>query len=142
MYTFGRLGINLLNIKKYNVLENDIVIFCFGEIDCRNHVHKHITKDKTYEEVINEIVEKYFIAIKDNVCKYNNLKVYIYNVVPPIKYINVYKNHPFPYLGNDEERKKYYLYMNKKLKEYCNIYNYLFFDIYDNLCDKNGFLKI
>ena len=44
MYTFGKLGFNLLNIRNYGVKENDTVIFCFGEIDCRNHVHKHITE--------------------------------------------------------------------------------------------------
>lgn len=29
MYTFGRLCTQLLNIKHYNVNENDIVIFCY-----------------------------------------------------------------------------------------------------------------
>ena len=43
-YSFGRDGLSRNNIANscFNVNENDIVIFCFGEIDCRGHVHKHL----------------------------------------------------------------------------------------------------
>jgi hypothetical protein len=66
MHTFGRLGLKLLNIREYGVNENDIVIFCFGEIDCRNHVHKHASKKKTYKDVIDELVINYFDSINKN----------------------------------------------------------------------------
>lgn len=141
MYTFGRLGLNLLNIKKYNIQEKDTVIFCFGEIDCRNHVHKHITTTKSYKDIINEIVEKYFISILENVLPFPNIKTCVYNVVPPHRYIHEAPNHPFPFLGSDEERKQYYQYMNEKIREYCITYNLIYFDIYDQSCDSSGFLK-
>ena len=32
------------------------------------------------------------------------------------------------------------LFFNKKLKEKCIENNYIFFDVYNNYCDKNGFL--
>ena len=86
MYTFGRLGLKLLNIRKHGVKENDIVIFCFGEIDCRNHVHKHVNEKKTYKDVIDELVINYFDSIKKNKILYNNIKICVYNVVPPIRY--------------------------------------------------------
>ena len=35
----------------------------------------------------------------------------------------------------------YYRYMNQKIKEYCNTYHYFYFDIYDECCDEEGFLK-
>ena len=63
MYTFGKFGYDVLNIKKCGVHENDIVIFCFGEIDCRNHVHKHITSEYSYKDIINNIVNNYFNVI-------------------------------------------------------------------------------
>lgn len=141
MYTFGQLGLNLLNIKNYGVKENDVVIFCFGEIDCRNHVHKHITNDKSYKNVIDEVANSYFDAIKKNVSQYSNLKTCVYNVIPPTKGFYCGPTHPFPFLGTDEERKKYYTYMNEKLKELCKKNNYFYFDIYNESCDEEGFLK-
>lgn len=141
MFTFGRLGLDLLNIKDYAVEEDDVVIFCFGEIDCRNHVHKHITKEKSFENVIEEIVHSYFNAIRENVSQYNNLKTCVYNVVPPHRYRDEPKGHPFPFLGTDIERRKYYLYMNKLLRELCIENNYFYFDIYDESCDEEGFIK-
>ena len=119
MYTFGRLGLDLLNIKNYEVKENDVVIFCFGEIDCRNHVHKHITNDKSYKEVVNELANSYFNAIKMNVDQYIKLKTCVYNVIPPTKGFYCGPKHPYPFLGTDIERKKYYTYMNEKIKELC-----------------------
>lgn len=141
MYSFGRLGLKLLNIRKHGVKENDIVIFCFGEIDCRNHVHKHVSEKKTYKDVIHELVINYFDSINKNKILYNNIKICVYNVVPPHKYLKTKPNHPFPYLGSSEERKLYYNYMNSKIKELCKINNFIYFDIYKESCDEQGFLK-
>jgi len=141
MYTFGRLGLKLLNIKNYRVKENDTVIFCFGEIDCRNHVHKHVSETKTYKDVIDEIVINYFDSINKTKILYYNIKICVYNVVPPIRYRTESPNHPFPYLGSDEERKTYFNYMNSKIKELCKINNFIYFDIYKETCDEEGFLK-
>ena len=141
MYTFGKFGYDVLNIKKCGVHENDIVIFCFGEIDCRNHVHKHITSEYSYKDIINNIVNNYFNVIKQNVEQYNNIKTCVYNVVPPTRGFCCGPDHPYPFLGSDDERKTYYKYMNEKIKELCKVYNYYYFDIYDDCCDNDGFLK-
>lgn len=142
MYSFGSNPFDVCNIKtpNYQVNENDIVIFCFGEIDCRCHVHKHITNENTYQSIINELVEKYFAAIKQNVEQYNNLFVCVYNVVPPLQTKG--KGNPeYPFLGTNEERKEYHEYMNKQLKCMCQLHNYYFFDIYEQSCNKNGFIE-
>ncbi len=139
MYSFGKLKKKLLNIKDFGVQENDIVIFCYGEIDCRNHVHKHINKYFSYVDVIDKLVINYFRAIKENVRQFDNIKVCVYNVVPPTRFIET--NDDYPFIGTNEERKTYTLYMNKKLKEYCKKLKYNFFDIYNFSCDKDGFLK-
>jgi len=141
MYTFGRLGLKLLNIREYGVNENDIVIFCFGEIDCRNHVHKHMSKKKTYKDVIDELVINYFHSINKNKILYNNIKICVYNVVPPSRGFPVSSKHPYPFLGSDKERKLYYNYMNSKIKELCKMNNFIYFDIYKQSCDENGFLR-
>jgi hypothetical protein len=142
-YSFGKKKLDICNISKFNIKNGDTIIFCFGEIDCRCHVHKHINQTTSYQIIIDDIVDNYFIAIKKNI---NNSKVKfknvcVYNVVPPIQKNNTRENPEYPYLGSDEERKEYVLYFNKKLKEKCDEYNYIFFDIYDKYTDKNGFLR-
>lgn len=138
-FSIGRDGINIK--EGYGVNNGDTVIFCFGEIDCRSHVHKYITESKDYKKIIDYIVDNYFIKIKNAVDMFNNLKTVIYNVVPPIQKNNTFENPEYPYLGTDDERKSYVLYFNKKLKEKCIEYNFLFFDIYDDYIDNNGFLN-
>ena len=142
-YTFGREILNLCDIRKYDINDGDSLIFCFGEIDCRCHVHKHITATTPYRNVIDSIIESYISAININI--YNsdiNFKnICIYNVVPPIERYNTYENIEQPYLGSDQERKQYVLYFNQILREKCNENNWVFFDIYNKYIDNNGYLN-
>jgi lysophospholipase L1-like esterase len=145
-YTFGRKCISKFkkfDIKKFNIKDGDTIIFCLGEIDCRCHIHKHITDIITYQHIINDIVNRYFKTIQLNISILNiKLKnVCVYNIVPPIQRHNTIENNEFPYVGTDEERKQYVLYFNEKLKEKCIEYNYIFFDIYEKYVDENGFLN-
>jgi len=142
-YSFGRDKLNFCDIRNFNIVDGDTVIFCLGEINCRCHIHKHINETNTYENIIDNIVDNYFETIRLNITT-SQLKlknICVYNVVPPIQKQNVWENPDQPYLGSDEERKNYVLYFNKKLKEKCVEYNYIFFDIYDKYIDDNGFLR-
>jgi hypothetical protein len=138
-FSIGRDGINIKD--GYNVNNGDTVIFCFGEIDCRCHIHKYITESNSFKQIIDTIVSNYFIQIKTATDTFENLRVVIYNVVPPIQKYNTAESPEYPYLGTDEERKAYVLYFNKKLEEKCAEYNFLFFDVYNNYIDSNGFLN-
>ena len=142
-HSFGKEKLNRCNIGKFDIKDNDSVVFCFGEIDCRCHIHKHITDDKSYKTIINEIVNNYADAIKINLenCKVKLKNVCIYNVVPPVQKHNTGENLEYPYLGSDEERKNYILYFNACLKEKCKENNWIFFDVYDSYCDNNGYLS-
>jgi hypothetical protein len=142
-YSFGIKKLDRCDIRNFDFKDGDTIIFSLGEIDCRCHVHKHITRSKTYQDVIDDIVNNYIEAIELNisVSKINFRNVSVYNVVPPIQRWNTWENSEFPYLGTDEERKQYVLYFNKKLKERCNEKKYIFFDIYNNYTDENGFLR-
>ena len=139
-YSFGKEKLKRLDIKNYDVSKGDYVIFCFGEIDCRCHVKKHISKNITYVNIIENIVKNYFEAILLNV-KNIEVRVCVYNVVPTVEKNNTPGSSTYPFLGTDKERKKYVLYFNKLLKKYCLIHNFIFFDVYDHYIDKNGFLK-
>ena len=142
-YSFGIKKLDRCDIRNFDFKDGDTIIFSSGEIDCRCHVHKHITQSKTYQDVIDDIVNNYIEAIELNisVSKINFKNVSVYNVVPPIQRWNTWENPEFPYLGTDEERKQYVLYFNKELKEICIEKKYIFFDIYNNYTDENGFLR-
>ena len=142
-YSFGKEKLNRCDIRNFNIKDGDTIVFCLGEIDCRCHIHKHITETTRYQDIINNIVDNYFDAIELNVSisqiKLKN--VCVYNVVPPIQKYNTSENPEYPYLGTDEERKQYTLYFNEKLKEKCIEKEYIFFDIYNNYIDENGYLR-
>ena len=142
-YSFGKEKLNRCDIRNFNIKDDDTIVFCLGEIDCRCHIHKHITETTRYQDIINNIVDNYFEAIELNVSisqiKLKN--VCVYNVVPPIQKYNTFENPEYPYLGTDEERKQYALYFNEKLKEKCIEKEYIFFDIYNNYIDEDGYLR-
>jgi len=151
-YTFGNKKIDALNIKDHGVNDNDTIIFCFGEIDCRAHIYKHVNENKTYQEIIDNIVENYFEAIKENISQYKNIKTVVYNVVPPSDVylihtkeeietkVMIKNTNEIPWKGSNEDRKNYVIYFNLKIKELCIKYNYIFMDIYDKYSDNKGFL--
>lgn len=142
-YSFAKEKLNRCDIRKFNIKNGDTIVFCLGEIDCRCHIHKYITNTISYQDIINSLVDHYFKAIELNVLvskiKFKN--VCVYNVVPPIQKYNTIENPEYPYLGTDLERKQYILYFNEKIKEKCIEHKYIFFDIYNNYIDENGFLK-
>ena len=138
-FSVGRDGINIKD--GFNVNNGDTVIFCFGEIDCRCHIHKHITETNDYKQVIDGIVDDYFAKVKIAVEDFNNLKTVIYNVVPAIQKNTCAENELFPFLGTDEERKKYILYFNEKLQQKSDEYKFVFCNVYNDYADDNGFLN-
>lgn len=141
MYTFGRGRRSVLDIRRFGVQDGHTVVFCFGEIDCRNHVHKHITPERGYEAVVGDLATNYLAAIRENVAGFDNLGVCVYNVLPPRHYMPLASSHPFPYLGSDAERKAYTLELNHRLKGLCAEHGYTYFDLYDAACDADGFLN-
>ena len=138
-YSFGRDGLNIK--EEYGVNDGDVIIFCFGEIDCRCHIHKYITTSLDYTQIIDSIVDKYFFRISEAVQPFSNIKTCVYNVVPPIEKLNTEENPEYPFLGTDEQRKQYVQYFNQKLKDKAAEHGYIFFDVYDKYTDSNGFLN-
>lgn len=144
-YSFGIQKLNRCDIRKFKVKDGDSVIFCFGEIDCRCHIQKYITTDKSYKKIIDEIIENYIHAIKINL---ENSKVKLKNIcifnIPPTAEKHTIPGQDkakYPLLGTDEERKSYGIYFNKILNDKCKENNWIFFDVYDNYIDNNGYLN-
>lgn len=126
-----------------DVSEDDIVVFCYGEIDCRCHIHKH--KDN-WKQVVEDVSKAYVENAHRNILG-KKVIGYIFNVVPPLERENprnflAEQKSLVPALGTDEDRKNYTIYMNQMLKKYCDIYGLLFFDVYDKYTDEAGFIKL
>ena len=142
-YSFGKKKLTICDIRYFNIKDGDTIVFCFGEIDCRCHINKHVSNTITYKDIIDDIVDTYFKTIELNVSvlevKLKN--VCVYNCVPPVEIYNTRENPKYPFLGTDLERKQYVLYFNDRLKEYCIKKGYIFFDVYNSYIDENGFLR-
>ena len=101
-------------------------------------------------ETIDDLVKAYFEAIHQNVNELN-VRVVVYNAVPQLerslaKYLWIKEwedQDPINRAsrGTDEDRRKYTVYMNTKLEEYCETYNYTFFDIYEKYIDEKGYIN-
>ena len=120
-----------------NSQPDDLLCLCYGEVDCRHHVHKFEPNYKTY---IDNMVKRYFESVVELRNIYNNLKICIFNVVPPLEREKVDYIEDKG-LGSDEDRKKYTIYTNEKLNEYCENLGFVFFDVYYDYSDKNGYLN-
>ena len=130
--SFGFEKLNVLNILNYGVKDNDIVVFQFGETDMRyifmhnSASHNHFS-ESTFQELMDKILDNYFIAIKQNVDQLKNLLV-IVSCHYPISLVS-----PPP----SEFRRTLHRYFNTKIKEKCKEYNYVALDTYYKYADEN-----
>ena len=144
MFRIGRDNI-IVNFDKNMILgENDIIVLSYGEIDCRCHIQRQINNGRDEDDIINELVDKYFLTIRNNIQK--KCKIIIVGIIPPTKQ-NDYEIlhgpilHEFPFLGKDEDRVRYTNKVNKKLKEHSNLNNYIYFNPYSYYTRQDGTLK-
>ena len=146
LYRVGRDKLNFINFKNFNIKSNDIVIYQFGEVDCRCHIGKQVSLHRNLNDIINKLVNNYIESIIINLQNYNNIKIIICSIPPPMNR-NYYENkygpvtNGFPFIGTNEERIIYTKLLNQKLNELCIINNFIFFDYYDYY-NNNGLLKI
>ena len=143
-YDFAVNRFKKVDIQELNINNGDSIIFCFGYIDCKYYIQKNINDFITYQQVINYIIINYFkyISFIINNSGVNFKKICVYNVIPLFneKY-NTYEYQDYTTIDINDVIKYNILYFNTKIKEYCELNNYIFFDIYDKYTDENGFLK-
>lgn len=140
MHRIGRDGLEFLNIEKFDVAENDILVFVFGEIDIRCHILKQ--RDKTHQtegQIIKVIAENYINTILKNKKKYKNIKCIVCSIIPPVAIDTGDKE--FPYYGTLQERIQITKYLNAELIWLCNNNNLLFLDTYRLFANNDGSLN-
>jgi hypothetical protein len=146
MHRVGREKQNFINFDLYQIKNNDIIVYQYGEVDCRCHIGKQLLLNRKLDEIVNELVNEYIDSINFNLKKYVNLKIIICCVPPTMdqqyyESINGPITHEFPFVGSNDERKYYTELVNNLLKKKCTENNFIFFDYYD-IYNDNGTLKI
>ena len=138
MYDVGREGLSALDVSRFPIHNGDIVLFSFGEKDCRCLIHQF---RENWKQAIDEMVERYFSLIRTNVSKFSDLNVLVYNVLPPAKSEWILDDPEYKSTGSNEERRSYVRYMNQRLAESCEKFSFYFINIYKSYSDSDGFLE-
>lgn len=114
------------------VPRDGILVFCWGEIDCRCHVNKF----QPWQETVDKLAANYLDCIRRITLGFG--EVWIFNVVPPPRRARALESNGFPFVGTDEERLGYVRRLNDRLRES----EFVFVDVYDSYADEDGFLRM
>jgi hypothetical protein len=125
MHSFGRDGLRLLNISESDkVKPNDVVVFSFGEIDCRCHIHKFSSKNGVIA-IIDSLVSGYETSILDNINLLpGTVFVWVAGIVPPVSGAAIYGDNPFPFIGSLNDRLLYVILVNQRIEEIERVFIY------------------
>lgn len=114
------------------------IIFCFGEIDCRNHLVKVALKSgKSIEEVTDTCVELY-LGVLDEVRKLGYSPI-VCSVAPAIQSPRI--NNRFPFHGNPTERRICSTRFNSSLKNISEKLGFPFIDISTSIQKGDSFVN-
>jgi hypothetical protein len=126
-------GLKLINFNQFNVDNFSIVMFNYGEVDSRNHIHK-FRNVGIYNEV-RRLVLEYEKLIKKNSEMVPGAKIWIGGLVPP-------KEHPLcEHIGSPSERFLYNRLLDEQISRMAKRNNFFFIDNYEDYADEFGFLN-
>ena len=123
------------SIIRKNVEPEDLVMFCFGEIDCRIHLvrQSHVQR-RPLEDVVSECVQRYFEIFE--FAKAYNVRLLAWNVPPP-SLDNVDCGEFISY-GTFEQRSAATVLFNAILQKLCERNDVAFISVYEELLDVDG----
>jgi lysophospholipase L1-like esterase len=128
------IGTNLGNShEKYNIKENDYVIFFMGFNDIQKNINKYAS-NRWQEEIVN-----LFTAYVNKVIMLSNK----YNIQPIISsiYPNPLVEENVNAYGSSDERRIYTIFANNLLKNICEKEKIIFLNTYNLITDEYGFIK-
>jgi hypothetical protein len=120
------------------VAKRDIVMLCFGEIDCRIHIY-YQHKKSSGKYLIGELIERTISNYGEVMAqlKERGVNFCVYCVSPATMVGNEYK---YPFYGSPEIRSQIDMTFNERLRIFCERNGYKFIDIYDKVTDKDGLM--
>jgi hypothetical protein len=139
MHGVGKDGLQILNLRKYGVQENDVALFTFGEIDARCHIGKQRDEQKRdLNDIIDLLIMRYLETINQNRALYKNIYCMVMEVIPPTDRCN---NIQTPFYGTLEDRIAITRLLNKRLRAACLLYNIPFLQTHDIYANQDGSLN-
>lgn len=138
MHRVGRDGKAFIDLKKFKVKDNSIIIYCFGEIDARCHVHNQVLKGRSQQEVIETLIQNYINSIKERSKEYKNITNVVCCIMPPADI----HDSTIPIAGSLSDRIKYTQTINLTLNKKAQENGFYFLNYYEAYTDKNGLLNI
>jgi hypothetical protein len=139
MYRAGHGGVLPEIVGGLGLQPEDVVIFCFGEIDVRCHVKMQSERQgMDPEDVLRELATSYLTKIAT--LDLNYALPAVLAVVPPVP-ANRAVNPRFPVVGTDAERSSYTIMLNRRLIAESVARGVQFVDIYTPYADASGMLR-
>ena len=119
----------------------DVVIFCFGEPDCRSFVHPQAMRPvkNDVDALLETWVERYLVRLA--LLPLNGARVAILSVAPP----TTTERSQNPYIapaGTDAERADYARRMHAVLSAACRARGLIYVDTYSRYADDRGMLRL
>ncbi len=140
MHRIGRDGLAILNFKKHNIQNDDVVVLTFGEIDVRCHIGKqHDETKRDLDEILNTLVNNYMRTINLNRAQYANVSCVIMETMPPSK---DGFNPNYPFWGTLADRANITKKLNARLLEACCEHNILYLPMHDLYANSDGTLNM
>jgi len=144
MFRIGRDNI-IINYDIHELNSNDILVFVYGEVDCRCHIKRQMDLGRNEDDIICELIDNYFITIKNSLLN-RPFNIIIVGVIPPTKRSDFESVNPpitngFPFVGSDEELVRFTQKVNTKLEEMATKNNYFYFNPYSYYTRSDGTLK-
>jgi hypothetical protein len=122
---------NIIDNIVFNTTQNDVLMFMFGEVDCRYKIKSQMLKNNTtIEDEVLIVVNRYIDFIR----KYNNRQIIIWGPHPQ----HTSPTHHYIDCFDSAERNAITKVFNEKLEFAANKENYIFITLFDNLIDKSN----
>jgi len=129
----------LKSILKHLVVQGDMVLLLFGEVDCRIHIYNQYVQSggsRSLEEVIDDTIYRYG-EVLDEIDRMG-IDFHVASIPPGGQEGNVFgvPNYPPPDMRCVINRV-----FNERLNDYCRKRGYSFIDVYSVVVDDEGFIK-
>ena len=139
MHRVGRDGIPFFCSRFCH--PSNVFIFCYGEIDCRNHVARQLEKGRSLQDITRLLVDSYFERIARSVSSCS--KIIVCSLPPPAKFsgkLEPLNQKFFPHAGSDQDRLIFTKKINSLICEASLAYGFGFLDLFCGFEDSSGFL--
>lgn len=144
MHMIGRLGLQQVDFRNYDMKDGDFGLMAFGGIDAfHGSIIKQYGLGRELNEIVNELTQRYVETVLMNQRLYNKMTIIIMAIMPPI----ILEHNKKSYQQRDPTLpyEKFIVASNRMLNEalayHCNINNFIYLDVNSFFEDEKGLLR-